>query len=498
MTSVLHLPRELLDITVKKLAPGDLYSLCRVNRDFQALAEPILYANITFEWLEEKHWQDEVNEYPPIVPLLQTLMGRPRLGEFVKTFHLYGDERHRSEEFDEPNPKVCTAALDIRNPCWFDQVGHFTLAKFWKDGVTSGSMDAVVTLLLSQFPNLTTLHLGPAFARENMFLELAILSGAITSRHFIFACLKAVEVEGFICDPDYPNPTGKAMGSLVFFYLPNVQRLTLSIGNPTEFTWPAAPPNPAALVALDLKRIRESRVGSILSVCTSLQSFSWEILYQPHVDTDVSMPIIDLDQVVAALALVRKTLTSLRLDFNTYFTLWDKGLPVTRFHGSIRPLTNFSRIRSFTAQWALLMGHSPPSWQLSEVIPRNLTKFTIINNQFYCEEATPEEDTPEEGTPEEDTPVWNQFTIFESIRAWLDNWRQHTPHLKEFALIMPWIKLRVSCAWGGRMRRELEAVCKTNGVERYEVIRDYPPFFAKQCDGCDQCRAPDWWSWSVD
>jgi hypothetical protein len=138
-------------------------------------------------------------------------------------------------------------------------------------------MDAFVALLLSQLPNLRSLHMEENFTRKSRFIGIVFRSALCKECcpfRTRFEHLQSVYAVYRRLRFDIREPTDERNTAdvLPFFYLSSIEQLATSIDNPiTAIEWPAAhPPNPAEPRSLEVSMIREGYLGHLLSLTSKL------------------------------------------------------------------------------------------------------------------------------------------------------------------------------------------------------------------------------------
>lgn len=310
---ILSTPPEILRMVFASLSPSDLCAVCLTHRDLRSLAEPLLYTHIQWTWTS--------SQSPPIAQFLRSIVHRPELASFVHVVILSGDSFDRSlRDYRQKSPKlpVTEVVLDGLVKC-IERI-HIPYAEQWIQELRAGTMDAFITLLLSQLPSLRCLYLGKNFARESRFMGMMLRSALCEesedSHLPSFTHLQDVSAvyPGLgLYIRDYTDVRNTA-DVLPLFYLPSVQRIRILVDNPTTFMWPGKyPPNPSRLASLDLTMLREGHLGQVLSVTRGLRKLQWDWYYRPDLQDHFVTDIIDLDQIAADLSHIQETFD--RLDY---------------------------------------------------------------------------------------------------------------------------------------------------------------------------------------
>jgi hypothetical protein len=305
---------------------------------------------------------------------------------------------------------------------------HVPYTEEWVQELRAGSMDAFATLLLSQLPNLKYLHLGKNFTRESRFIGMMIRSALCDesrdSHISSFAYLQDVSAQcpDLACYIRRYTDFRNTADNLPFYYLPSIERLSLSIDNPTTFNWTGkCPPNPLRLTSLDLTMVREGHLGQLLSVTRGLRELECYWLYRPDIADDFVTDTIDLDQIATDLSHIQETLTDLTIKAGS--AGWPSGIymPPLHFNGSF----NFSALHMLERikiPLPFVLGFSPSTSNtvhLGEALPKSLEWLNITDDIRFQEEWEWDRDTSH---------------LVGVIRSWLQNWRVFTPRLRGFCL----------------------------------------------------------------
>ncbi|PNY28622.1 Uncharacterized protein TCAP_01444 [Tolypocladium capitatum] len=402
MTSLLDWPTELQLSILDLLSFTDLLSMSVVDKHFRILTEPLLYSKIEITWARERT--------PPITLLLRSILDRPELSGHICSLRLDGEGfTKKNHEINEP-PALPVTTLPISKASEIIHSTGVPQAKLWVDELQSGTVDAIVALLLSMLPNLTFLHIGPNFALESRLLgkmlRCALCESSEEYRLPAFRSLHDVTLSRRTNEYRHRNISNTA-DVLPFFYLLDVRCLSISIDNPTEFVWPVHAPTPSSLTSLELCRLRETRLEPLLSVLNGLQKLHWHWYYQPDLDRDVSKHVIELDTMAEALCHVGDTLTDLTIVAETCPEL-SAGCyepPELEMRGSLGGLAHLGQLRRLCLPWAFLMGFSPSAGkQLGDALPENLELLILTADLMDHEEW-----------------VWDDDSIVRATKSGLEN-----------------------------------------------------------------------------
>ncbi|KAF7164136.1 hypothetical protein CNMCM5623_008826 [Aspergillus felis] len=426
-------PAEILYLVVQLLSSAELHALCLVNKRFRIIAEPFLYAQIQWTWTNSQN--------PPVAQFLRSIVHRPELGSFVHVLILNGDSFDLSwHNYKQKSPKlpVTEVVLDELVKC-IERI-RIPYAEQWIQELRAGTMDAFVTLLLSQLPSLRRLYLGKNFARESRLMGMMLRSALC--EEFPYSHLPSLThlQDVSVVYPDLGlhirrfTDVRSTADVLSLFYLPSVERIKALIDNPATFIWPGKyPPNPSRLASLDLTMLREGHLGQVLSVTQGLRKLQWDWYYRPDLEDHFVTDIIDLDQIAADLSHVQETLTDLTITAGSDVSQADPELPKLTFSGSFKTFSGLHMLKRLEVPLPFLLGFSqsaPNVVCLEEALPKNIQWLTVTDD--LCLQREWEWDCETE-------------YLLGAIRSWLQDWKRSTPRLQGFRLLTKEIPVR---EWG--------------------------------------------------
>ena len=368
--SLTNCPKELQLSMLDSLDVVELIPMNAVNKHFRALTEALIYRHIEITW--------RPNETPPITLLLRTLIDRPELCQLIHGLRLDGEGFATSSGYPDEPPALPVASLSIAKASELIELTNVPYAQQWTEELQSGHVDAIVALLISMLPQLTTLHLGPNFTVESRLLEQMLRSALCqsppASRLPAFEQLRQVT----FCrrTNEYRQRTANNSADVLpFFYLPAIHDLSVSIDNPKDFSWHGRAPTPSSLRSLEAYRLRENRLGPLLTTLSGLQKLHWHCFYQDDLDCDVSRDVVDLDEVTRALGRVGNTLIDLTIEAETSPAILagDYEPPPLAISGSLMCLSRLRQVKKLCVPWVFLMGQSPPGrCRLGHLLPPTL------------------------------------------------------------------------------------------------------------------------------
>lgn len=394
--SFLDCPGELQADILRLLPFPDLVSLSLVSKNARSLAEPLLYADISLTWT----W----DHLPGLAPLLRTLLEKPGLSHHVRNLHLNGTGF--TKKFNHANvepPALSVSALPLESASARIRSTGVPHAQQWVDELEAGAADALVALLVSMLPNLACLHLDANFTIVNTYLghllrcALATDSDATKVDLPKFPHLRQVTFSRRTHEWRHRNVNNSA-DVLPFFFLPNVRRLSISIDNPKEFAWPTAR-TPAPITSLELFRLRETRLGPLLSRLRSLRALHWHWYYQENIDSHAGGPVIQLNAMAEALSHVADTLTDLTIEAETAPDILggEYEPPHVESQGSLKALGKLTNLRTLCLPWLFLMGSSPlaaveSAVGLGELLPPSIEVLTMTGELLDHEQFNWQDD----------------------------------------------------------------------------------------------------------
>lgn len=458
----------------KLLSSAELGVLCLVNRHLRALAEPFLYSEIQWTWLE-------TDPHPlPITQLLRTILCRPELAAYITSVHLNGrnDKRRGYQSTNRTTPTIPVFGTELDESITFIRGTRVPYSDQWIQELRSGTMDAVVALLLAQLPNLRCLHLENDFTQRSALLGMVLRSSICepvdyrlpSFQHLRDVSFFRLHYGGHGGDQEKYKSFKNTADILPFFYLPSVQCMSVLLENPLAFSWPAAHlPTPSTLTLLDLTSVREAYLAELLSVTQNLKTLRWSWYYDFGLDDKFNTPIIDLGQIAAAIAHVRDTLTDLTISADCDIGGNDQHLPGLKTVGSLHAIVNCDMLQRLQVPWPFLVGFAQNTTKrLQDVIPRNIEYLSITDDlRLQNDDSVVREWPPWE---------WEDSVIVSLLQSWLDDWENCTPYLRGISLVFSFIFDELD-EWCPSMRHRLRALGAQAGVQVELIdLTDNTPF----------------------
>ncbi|MCJ1347572.1 hypothetical protein MMC31_005797 [Peltigera leucophlebia] len=259
---------------------------------------------------------------PSIHRLLRKLLESPHLCASIEHLSFSGDPG----TIERINEREIKAVEDLVNGA------QFPLAPLWIDALNLGNINVFVALVLSQLPNLQTLHLDQDFFASSQFLGLlfqhALSPIQSSSRPVsIFSCLHNISL--FTPEPVAGIRRSSTRASidtdqvLSLFYLPTIQSIEAVVLPRKRMSLPKSnPPCASNLQSLKLPRCELDLDGlkMFLSVAPNLET----LCYDRRCDLDPREPdkgpsrVYDLSKLGRALIHIRETLKHLSLPISYY------------------------------------------------------------------------------------------------------------------------------------------------------------------------------------
>jgi hypothetical protein len=177
-----------------------------------------------------------------------------------------------------PTLPVSNGELDLDAVTAFIREIRIPYADLWIQNVCSGSIDALVVLLIAQLRNLSHLYLARDFTRQSTLLGMVLRSVLCEAgNHYNLPEFQNLRDVSYVIPDGEDEVRDRKLKStadiLPLFYLPNLERLSASIENQAQFSWPISnKPMPANLKSLELTHVGEKYLGELLSVTLDLRA----------------------------------------------------------------------------------------------------------------------------------------------------------------------------------------------------------------------------------
>lgn len=458
-------------------------NLCLASKNMQTLSERYLYETINWRWVECHtgviHWKETMR----IWQFLQSLIARPERGQYVQELVLSGQSFRGERDPKAPEIQVGdTYKLELDNaeqvarekaklrdsiPTWLRVTARvqeldaaLELYAALDRGIENAEIDALLTLVLAQLPNLVKLYMEPLFTKNMTCLGMMLRYQALcnpsgvgnispTFHRLRFVTLKFQRPMGLRWDSldkikKRIQQEERAAEALSFFYLPALEHIRTNVTFHDKTNWQKAPPALKQLAHLEINRACSvDNVAEILSHAKSLQSLRWtwghEGVSNPFWDTmtdesklimstnnlslkgtgDLDKGIINLSRIAEALVPVQNTLTELKIEAKSRPLVYPQEIDLVTQHateGDMRLLAEFPKLKTLEAPIFLLMGWSrgDATWSLDEILPDSLQTLTI--NDFF--------------TPRSKYCTWDDRAILAEMKAFLQGPISKMPSLR--------------------------------------------------------------------
>ena len=460
MTGIASCPIDILLWVLELQSPAELRALCLVNRYFRAIVEPLLYSKIQWTW---KHLKNP----PPIVPFLRTIISRPELAAHVTNIQLEGRNLSNFGSGSSCS-SIPISGAELDQAIESIQRTGVSYSEFWIKQLRKGVTDALIALLLAQLPNLRQLNIRPVFVQRSTLIGM-VLSSAICepgayrlpdfSRLRDVSALSRVgwdrarERENVQNTPDF----------LPFFYVPNIERMAVSIRSSATFKWPTTYlPDPSRLKSLQLSSIREAHLIHILSVCKSLEKLSWGWYYDYGLDDEFNKPIVNLDQISSALSQIPPSLTELKISADIGIGGNDCWYPGISIKGSLHKIADLHYVKKLQIPLAFLVGFVQDTTKLlQDRMPRNVEFLTLTYDLSIQEDPL--------GRPHMPEWDWEDWAVLGLLQSWLGVWKSCTPCLRGINLIVDSPEEHIG-VWDSTMMCQLSDLSTRSGIQ-LEVMR---------------------------
>ncbi|CAG9952691.1 unnamed protein product [Clonostachys rosea f. rosea IK726] len=335
MVSFSDAPREVIDQILNHLPRSSLPIVCLVSKSLRHCAEPFLYSTVSLEWGE---WDFET--FPPIAPLLATLVRRPELFKHLDVVILGGmmQQRARVPPMDTSNVPVDEFEAAIRK-------AKTSFSDMWVEKLRSAHtcIYALAALLIAHLSRTTHLTITTPWINGQPLVGKVIQAKIFSGQLPQFERLKQLK---YLKRRDLTHKNNRVFGETIsLFYLPTVTHLEVIMTNPKTFQWPVAAgePNFSHLTSLKIGWLCEPFLAKILAVARNLESLEWS--WEHHGPPHSSDPnIMDFDKITETLQPLKDTLKSFAYTMN----LGEEGelmdslaMPV---QGNFRHLRNFTRL----------------------------------------------------------------------------------------------------------------------------------------------------------
>lgn len=331
---------------------------------------------------------------PSIHLLLRKLLDSPQICASIKHLSFSGD----------PGPRKPISVGDIKAGEDLVRGAQFPLAPLWIEALSLGNINVLVALVLSQLPNLQTIHLDQDFFANSQFLGLLFqheLSPKQSSSWPVsnFFCLHKISL--FTPEPVVGLRRSSTRASfdpdqmMSLFYLPNIQSIeAVVLARKRVYPPKSYPPCASKLQSLKLPRCELDLDGlkMFMTVTPSLE----KPYYDRRCDLDPREPdngpsrVYDLSKLCKALTYIQGTLKHLSLPISYYAsTAMDPDWPNEDccLIGSPFLFQQFQKLEYLEIPFVFLFGYhrtSMTSYNPYELLPCTLRHLFLRDDLANC------------------------------------------------------------------------------------------------------------------
>ncbi|CAH0051463.1 unnamed protein product [Clonostachys solani] len=374
MASFSGAPSEVIVEVIKHLPRSSLPNVCLVSKSLRRCAEPFLYSTISLKWNFKK--------FPPIAPLLATLLRRPELFKHLDVVSLGGMMRQSAAvpPMDTYNVPVDEFEAAIRK-------ANTSFSDMWVEKLRSVEtcIYALAALLIAHLSRTTHLTITTPWINGQPLIG-KVMQAKIFSRQLPqFERLKQLK---YLKRRDIAHTeNNRVFGETIsLFYLPTVTHLEVIMTNPKTFQWPVATgePNLGHLTSLKIGWLCERFLAKILAVARNLESleWSWEHHDPPHAwETN----IMDFDKITETLQPLKDTIKSFGYTMNLgkegelMDSLW---MPV---QGNFRHLREFTRLTHLEVPLTPRSETDSTPLALADFVPDSVEVLTLSGTALNME-----------------------------------------------------------------------------------------------------------------
>lgn len=402
MAGFSDLPLDMLPLILEYLSRIEYDALVRVSKALNKEVVPYLYRNIKFTATKSRDCARR------LAFLLRTLLERPQLASHVNSFKLRGplpcwtkynpwpeDANKRVSPVNLWGLEGCTTlskAQKIFASNQFyqlvDESMHKSQAQF-----KGRNKDALATLVLTRFTELTTLDLGDGFLMYSLFLPqiLKRSNRLFPKLHHVVLGDKRLDPETSVSymDLDLIRP---------IFYSTTVQTFEYTMSQPWQLNWnQPTPPRSESLTMLHLFRtnINRATLDQLLVATPNLSRFHYEQEVLFNTSTPGAPPLgpyLNLDGLNIALANLRHTLVDCKISLCmapgslSPPEMLEHGMSFPAIQGTLTVLKSMPRLTQVEIPMVMFLGWAPDfAAQLHEVLPTGVRRLTLRDDFVaYC------------------------------------------------------------------------------------------------------------------
>ena len=443
MASFLYLPPELSQAILVLLDTRERSRLSRSSKSFHKALVPQLYCSIDWNWKQPPFRQ------PPLYLFLRSILENSALGNYIEEICLESSPRAKPSTIWSMEEASQTTGYNSGLVLRAIQATGLPSPSSWIQAVKDGVTDACVALLLSQAPYLKSLRLGYEFQ------VMSVFTGAILKHSLVppggcprrFPRLRHVECcieEGLrsrgIWYLTYTR--GRSQLEILdsidinlllsFFYLENIEDLTLFMPEPLSFSWPGRPPTASNLTSLTLhhSEAKEETLESVLATTPQLSTLNYNLKVDIDGFPKNKSTFVTSNKIGRALQSVASTLERLNISVG-FFTRSGGDVFACHYPGhptgwgiknSIGSLKNFTYLQELDITTGVLLGFdiqsAPP---LAAILPKSLCHVTL-RDEVACLRTNP----------------WSDKQLLSVLRDFLPMWKETTPDLQSFTFFHRW------------------------------------------------------------
>ncbi|KAF2710913.1 hypothetical protein K504DRAFT_500850 [Pleomassaria siparia CBS 279.74] len=391
MSRFSDLPLDLLPYILDHLSEQEFKSLIHVCKSLYKEVIPFLYQDISFTARNSRVYARELSF------ILRTLVECPQLANYVTSFRLLGSKHHWNREDPTSERNAWTSNLwGLEGVTILSKAQLFLASNQFYQLVDDGmhgsqtqfrgrSKDALATLVLTRFTQLTTLEIGDGFLVHSLFLPRILKRANYLFPklgHITFGDKKTGAEKGVTyCDLDLIRPA---------FYLNTLKTFEWRMSQPWRFEWKRPePPRNENLTMLHLFRtnIDRTTLGQLLAGTSNLKSFYYEqeILFDSAASWRSSMSqFLELRGLNTALNHVVATLEECKLSLVlgpgslSPDEISEAGWEFPAIQGTLTVLRAMKKLKTVEVPFIFFLGWSPDSAaRLEEVLPLDITHLTL-------------------------------------------------------------------------------------------------------------------------
>ncbi|CAH0057470.1 unnamed protein product [Clonostachys solani] len=370
MSPLADIPVEIANHILGFVPTSDLLNLCLTNRSLREFAEPFLYSTIRIE--------AEYGRTPRIIPLLRTLLQRPKLWDYIDD--VYMDGLGPKGEFIRP---LDLNSVDIPVEQCVDAIKKTKVpyTDWWiaKLNSSATSVEALYAMFLAGLSKSKRLAVTRGFINEREIIGKVIQSKALGGSGLSrFEQLREVTYYKYVDNVE--NKNNKIFPDVIsLFYLPTLTSIKAWIPNPPVFEWPAGEPNLDHLTSLDIERLSEDNLAKILALTRNLKSLTWTWTCDETDDPGNTMEL-NFENLIESLSLVRGTLEELRIRLEIGPIISPIFKPELNVTGSLAGLAGFRGLTYLEVPFVSLAGFGETPLPMEDGVPPTVKTLALSDD----------------------------------------------------------------------------------------------------------------------